>query len=111
WTIFPCQGKADFFEQAAIRSRFVRAEWDRYVLFAGETATLTITPSFPDAEVTVAGEPAQAGPDGTFTARLLGDVPGERDILVRADDRTVRTRVLIKEPLEVLLERRCAFIA
>lgn len=111
WTIFPCQGKADFFDQAAIRSRFVRAEWDRYVLFTGETATLTITPSFPGAEVTVSGEPVQAGPDGTFVARLLGDVPGERDILVRADDRTVRTRILVKEPLDVLLERRCAFIS
>ena len=44
WTMFPCEGKADFFAQAAERARFVRAEWDRYVLFTGETARLAVTP-------------------------------------------------------------------
>lgn len=111
WTIFPCEGKDDFFEQAARRSRFVRAEWDRYVLFAGETSTLTVTPSFPAGEVTVAGKPAQPQPDGTFTVAFTADEPGEHELVVRADDATVRTRILVKEPLDVLLERRCVFIA
>ncbi len=111
WTIFPCEGKADFFVHAAEQARFVRAEWDRYVLFLGETATLRVTPSFPVTHVTVNGEPALPDGVGGFSSRFEATTPGEHAILVRAGDRTVHTRILVKEPLEVLLERRCAFIA
>ena len=55
WTMFPCAGKEDFFVQAARRTRFVCAEWSRYVLFRGETATLRITPSFDAADVSADG--------------------------------------------------------
>lgn len=111
WTIFPCAGKDDFFVQAARRSRFVRAEWSRYVVFRGEPATLRITPSFAAAEVSVDGRTVQPEPDRSYLASFDTSEPGERTVLVRADDRTLTTRILVKEPLDVLLERRCVFIA
>ncbi|WP_457100204.1 hypothetical protein [Microbacterium sp. P5_E9] len=111
WVIFPCEDKDDFFVQAARRTRFVRAEWDQYVLFTGETTTLRLTPSFAAADVTVNGASATPQGDGTFSAVFDATAPGEHAFVVQADDRTVCTRILVKEPLPVLLERRCAFIA
>ncbi|KFI52668.1 hypothetical protein [Bifidobacterium biavatii] len=46
WVIFPCDSREDFFAQAAERSRFIDARWDRTVVFPGETTTLRICPSF-----------------------------------------------------------------
>ena len=111
WTMFPCEGRADFAVQAGRRARFVTADWDRYVLFAGEESTLTASPSFDPHEVTVNGSPAKRAEDGTFTAPFWATEPGEHELVVRADDRTVRTRVLVKDPLDRLLERRCTFLA
>lgn len=111
WTIFPCADRADFVTQALERTSFVHASWSRYVLFPGEIATLRVRASNDPASVTVDGVPAQPDGEGAFTASFTARHPGEHELVVRADDRTVRTRLLVKEPLEVLLERRCAFIA
>ncbi|MFE4835980.1 hypothetical protein ACFRAU_15030 [Arthrobacter sp. NPDC056691] len=111
WSIFPCLDKEDFFVQAGRRSRFVRAEWDRYVLFVGETARLRIEASFSPSLVTVNGVPAQREPDGSFTVEFDVNEPGEREMVVRAGDRTVHTRILVKDRFDDVLERRCAFIA
>lgn len=111
WTIFPCENKEDFFAQAAIRSRFVRAEWDRYVLFAGESATVRIRPSFKAVSVLVGGQPAELQKDGSYTFTLKAPERGEHVLNVNVDDRTVHTRILVKEPLDTLLERRVDFIS
>lgn len=47
----------------------------------------------------------------TVQATFTADEPGEHEIEVRVGDRTARTRLLVKEPLDVLLARRVAFIA
>lgn len=111
WTIFPCAGKDDFFAQAARRSRFVRVECSHYVLFRGATATMRITPSFAADRVSLDGSPARPEPDGSYSVGLEATDVGERTMFVRADDRTLTTRILVKESLPVLLERRCTFIA
>ncbi|KAB8287203.1 hypothetical protein DSM100688_1778 [Bifidobacterium ramosum] len=132
WTIFPCDSRDDFFAQAAERSAFIDARWDRYVAFPGETAVLHIRPSFtPDqgndagqnAPVTVNGIPAAAEPDGTYTFAYTPDErdefthdeyrdrAGEHTFVVRVGDRTVRTRLFVSAPLDELTAQRVRFIA
>ena len=111
WTIFPCEGSEDFFAQAAVRSRFVRAEWDRYVLFAGESATISIHPSFNAGSVKVGSSPAERQIDGSYSFRLETPLIGEHVLDVHVDDCTVRTRILVKLPFDKLVERRVDFIA
>lgn len=122
WTTFPCAGRDDFFEQAARHSRFIRADWDRTVLFAGEGGTLTIRPSFEASSVTVNGQPARRVGDGVYEFRYrssasdvwshdrVDDRAGEHVFRIDADGRTLITRVFVSAPLEDLLARRAAFI-
>ncbi|QDP95951.1 six-hairpin glycosidase [Microlunatus elymi] len=111
WTIFGCRDTDDFFRRAGQYSRFVRTGWDRYVLFRGETARLRIEPAFEADVVTANGEQLIRDDDGCYRTEVVADSSGEHVVTVSADGRTVRTRILVKEPLELLLERRVAFIA
>lgn len=111
WTIFPCEGKADFLAQAARRTRFVHADWSRYVLFPGEHSELQIETSFDTDNVTVTGAAVEQTGARTYRARFEATTPGEHELIVAADDRTVRTRLLVKDDFYAVLERRCAFIA
>lgn len=47
WVIFPHGGKEDFFEKARLYcGSFLGVAADRYILFAGETAHITVAPAF-----------------------------------------------------------------
>ena len=111
WQLFPCADIQNFFTQAAERSRFLRPRWDRHVLFRGETAKLEVTPSFNTAELSVAGQVVQPDPEGVYRYSFAGTDLGEHRLAVQAEGQTVWTRLLVKEPFEVLTERRCRFIA
>ncbi|MBW3092470.1 hypothetical protein KIH79_05830 [Bifidobacterium sp. 82T10] len=64
WVIFPCDSREDFFAQAAERSRFIDARWDRTVVFPGETTTLRIRPSFDVCDTSGSSETRDANADG-----------------------------------------------
>lgn len=136
WSIFPCEGPEDFAEQVLARTAFVRTRWDRHVLFPGEEAELEVVTSAPgpisidgarivgevdevlDAADSGTGSAADSGapftpPVGrrTFRAMLAAEAPGEHTVTVRVGMHTARSRLLVKEPLATLLERRTAFLA
>ncbi|MFT3888725.1 MAG: hypothetical protein QM713_11265 [Arachnia sp.] len=111
WTIFPCAGPEDFLVQAEAHARFVSAAWDRHVLFAGEAAALVVRPSFAAHAVTADRTPLQRQPDGSFRYELPAPALGAHTVTVTADEQTVRTRILVKAPLEELLLNRVLFIA
>ncbi|MFC0672570.1 hypothetical protein [Brachybacterium hainanense] len=115
WSIFPCGGPEDFFSQALDRAPFVHTRWDRHVLFPGEEAHLEVETSAPGsisiegARILGEAEPLSPG-RRRIRAVLAADAPGERTVTVRVGAHTARTRLLVKEPLAVLLERRTAFL-
>ncbi|HEU5223518.1 MAG TPA: hypothetical protein VFU07_07535 [Candidatus Lumbricidophila sp.] len=111
WSIFPFNDMKDFFAKAGERTRLVRADWDRYVLFRGERAGLTIAPSFEAAAVRVNGVPVARDDDGRYRVRFDAVELGEHTFDIDADGATLRTRLLVKVPLAELIERRCRFIA
>lgn len=111
WVMFACHDREDFARQALRRTRFVHAEWDRYVLVPGEQATLRVRAWDGAESATVGGEPAVRQADGSFTFAVEAHQPGELLLVVDVDGRTTRTRLLVKEPVHVLAARRCAFLA
>lgn len=136
WSIFPCEGPEDFAEQVLARTAFVRTRWDRHVLFPGEEAQLEVVTSAPgpisidgarivgeadevlatvDPGTTTAAdsEAPLTPPAGRrrFRAVLAAETPGEHTVTVRVGAHTARSRLLVKEPLATLLERRTAFLA
>ena len=136
WSIFPCEGPEDFAEQVLARTAFVRTRWDRHVLFPGEEAQLEVVTSAPGPisidgarivgevdEVLAAVDPGTTTatdseapltpPVGRrrFRAVLAAETPGEHTVTVRVGAHTARSRLLVKEPLATLLERRTAFLA
>ena len=111
WTIFPFVDRADFAHEVAKRARFLAADWSNYVLFSGETAELTIAPTFAAQNVAVNGQPVPAAPDGTYRFAYAAAKPGEQVFTVTADEQVVTTRILVKAPMPELLLARSLFIA
>ena len=115
WRIFPCQGKDDFLAQAAARTDFIDASWNRYVLFPGEEAQLDLRLSFVPRNVTVNGQPAEPQGDGAcrrFVYRFMAsaDELGDHEFTIDADGRTSVTRVFVSSPLRELVQSRCRYI-
>lgn len=122
WQTFPVADREDFFRQAARRTRFIKADWDRTVLFAGETGVLTIRPSFEAGSVTVNGQAATRVDDGVYKFRYrptaadvwsydrVADRAGEHVFRIEADGGTLITRVFVSPDLDDLMARRAAFI-
>lgn len=123
WVIFPCASREDFLRQAAERSRFLDARWNRTVAFPGETATLRIRPSFAfDGDLTVNGTAVEPDADGGYTFDYVPtsedvhthdayrDREGEHLFTVRAGDRSIVTRLFVSAPLNGLVAERARFI-
>lgn len=132
WVIFPHGGKEDFFEKARLYcDRFLEVWADKYVLFAGETAHITVKPAFAfgqeDVRICWDGRKIPfAVSEGVITLALApGDsvsergensrVPMERSDTIRLHICVggVRThiRLLVLPELEELVRARCRFIA
>ncbi|MGN1020542.1 MAG: hypothetical protein ACI4O7_09200 [Aristaeellaceae bacterium] len=114
WTIFPHEGKADFFRRLPAYSRYVHAEASRYVLHPGEEGVLSIRPGFAARGVRVDGE-ALRGEDNVYTLRWRAQEPGEHTFRIEAvqdNGEVIRTwcRVLTHPSPAALAERRVRFL-
>jgi hypothetical protein len=111
WTIFPFTDMDDFYHEAGAHTQFIQAEWNKYVLFTGEKSTLTLAPSFSAQHVTVNGQKVQPDSDGKYLLHFEATDPGEKVFNIDADGHTLRTRIMVKIPFNMVLENRCRFIA
>lgn len=123
WVIFPHEGWEDFLDKAAAYCSFVRVEASKYVIFPGETSTITIKPSFPAKKVWVDGREI-AGENGCYTVKYSADGhkgqdaeesvyhkdSREKTFHICVDGIHTRCRILVQEDLEKLAEKRCRFI-
>ena len=123
WVIFPHEGWEDFLEKAGVYRSFVRVEASKYVIFPGETSTITIKPTFPAQKVWVDGEPIK-GVNGCYKIEYSAAGHGRKNAagsVCHKDSREktfhicvdgIRTscRILVQEDLESLAEKRCRFI-
>lgn len=110
WTIFPHDGKTDFFRMLHGTKGFVRVEADRYVLFPGEKCEIKITPSFAAKTVKADGVEIQSG-DGVYSAWLEAGGYGERKIDISVDGVHTWCRIFVHENPEAIAAQRCRFIA
>lgn len=110
WTVFPHEGKEDFYHKLSEFSRYVKVEADRYVLFKGEEGIIRITPSFAAAAVRINGRELPLA-EGKYELKYHADDCGEKLFDIDADGIHTWCRVYVQEPLEQLAEKRSRFIA
>ena len=117
WTLFWHEGTEDFYRQLPIRNpRHIDVKSEKYVLFEGETATVTVTPAFAftAAEVTVAcgGVPVPFTiRNGVITFAVTAQTPGECIYHIAVDGVATLCRLLVQPAFESLVHARCRFIA
>lgn len=110
WTIFPHEGKEDFYRKLAAFPGMVLVSADRYVCFPEETVRITVRPSFDTSAVLVNGMPA-AKTEAGFIYDYHADACGEQILNIEADQVKTYCRLLVQENLQKLAGKRCRFIA
>lgn len=110
WTIFPHEGKEDFFKCVEKLTRFVKVDADRYVLFKAETCRIKIAPSFDAVSVKVNGKEAANDGEGYYLF-VDADDYGEKKLDICVDGIHTWCRLFVHEKPETLAARRCKFIA
>lgn len=109
WTIFPHEGKVDFYRKLAAFPGMVLVSADKYVCFSKETVRITVRPSFDASAVLVNGMPAAKTEDG-FIYDYHADACGEQILNIEADQVKTYCRLLVQEDLQKLAGKRCRFI-
>ena len=117
WTIFPHNGKNDFYDKVKrYCGKFLNITADKYIMLKNERSEVTIDAGFDihgkDIKITLNGEevPFQISGDSIrFTAESI--VSGEQDYKVCVDGVHTRVRLLALPEFDDLLKARCRFIA
>ena len=110
WTIFPVQGKEDFLVKAGRYAKFVDSRWSRYVLYPGETSTLTIRPSWKARSISVNGTELDIAEDGGASLVVTARDLGYHTFKINADGRTLRTGLFVSPDYGTLAAARTRFI-
>lgn len=111
WTIFPHEGKEDFFAKLRAYGSYIRVEAQRYVLFKGESSRITIRSYLPFTTVKIDGHKIAEAEDGTYSICYEAQETGEKKLLVEVDQKKTWCRLFVQEAPTVLAKRRCAFLA
>lgn len=117
WTIFPHEGKEDFFRKVSLYRPFVRVTAQRYVLFPGEESRIEIAPSFSSASVEVDGMPVLPDENGRYfhtyraPAAFTGSACREVRLPVCVDGVRTFVRLLCHAHPDALADARCRRIA
>lgn len=110
WTIFPHQGKEDFYEKLRRFSSVILVQAEHYVSYPGEKIRVKIEPPCECKEVKVNGTSIKADENGNYFYVFREKQTGEYILRIQADQIHTRCRLLVQERPEVLAEKRCQFI-
>lgn len=117
WTLFPHNGKEDFFDSARKYSgKFIEIQTEKYVVFAGEEVCLKILPAFDFERGSI--RITEAGREVPFTVQdraiLVREQPGafgEKKYIICVNGVHTWCKLLSLPTLKELAGARCRFIA
>lgn len=110
WKIFPHNGREDFYRKAKEFTEFVEVKSDKYILFLGETANITITVPNPEEGCVINGEKQQCSEEGLYNYVFKADKCGEYKISIKTGKINTYCRLLVQLPIDDLLNKRTNFI-
>ena len=116
WVIFAHDGKDDFFKKAGTyHKKFVDVRADAYLLYPGETGTISIRPAFRAKQVTADGTvlkaPESDAAANSYTYTFQAEQVGEKKIEICVDGVKTFCQIFVQEDVQALAQKRCAFIA
>lgn len=111
WTIFPHQGKEDFYEKLKSFASVIQVRAEHYVIYPGEKIPVEIIPPVGSRKVEVNGSRIEPKEDGSYSYVFQQEKTGEYLLHIQADQVHTRCRLLVQERPEVLMKKRCQFIS
>lgn len=116
WTLFPHDGKADFYRKLPkFCLTYIAVNAEHYVVFGGERIHVEMKPSFAFSEkdITIIRDGKQVGytvSDGTILIDEIPDGCGEYRYEISVKGIRTFCRIYAEPELETLAKRRCEFI-
>lgn len=109
WTIFPHEGKEDFYNKLRTFNNYIAVSAEKYILFEGESTNITIHPAFHTREIMVNAETQKIINNGTVIP-FNAESYGEKVFNINADGIKTSLKLKVIPKLEALAKKRCRFI-
>lgn len=110
WTIFPHEGKEDFYNKLKTFDSYIEVSAEKYILFEGESTDITIKPAFDASEIMVNSKNTEIK-DYCTLVHFNADSCGEKVFDINVDGIKTSLKLLVVPKLEAFAKIRCNFIA
>jgi hypothetical protein len=110
WTIFPHEGKEDFYNTLKTFDNYIEVSSERYILFEGESTNITIKPAFAAKEISINSKVTEIN-DNSTVIHFNGDSCGEKIFHIDVDGIKTSLKLLVVPKLDTFAKSRCHFIA